>query len=99
MINLVKTVQLLQAHILNNQNFIDYYKIARQTKNLNGYKYFIKQWLNHLKDNPQFIPLLDKPYEEIPHIIIMGDIIDLASLYVDYKSDLRSYYGLNPKGN
>jgi hypothetical protein len=94
---IASTLNKLHAYILNDSDFQDYYKQARQLKNLKGYKYFIKQWLGHYLDNPQWIALIDKPYLDYSYVIINDNIIDLDSLFIDYKSDLRAYFQLNPK--
>lgn len=93
----INTLNKLKRFILNDQDFRTYYQNARQLKNLNGFNDYIDDWFNHLKDNPHYVALLDKRYLDCSYIIINGNIIDLDSLYLDYKSDLRSYFNLNPK--
>lgn len=89
------TLNKLKAFILNDQDFRTYYQSARQLKNLNGFKAFIDQWLNHYNYGG-YIALLDKRYLDCSYVIINKNIIDLDSLYLDFKSDTRSYFDLNP---
>jgi hypothetical protein len=94
--NLLNTIQRLKRYVIHHSDFRGYYQSARQSKNLNGFNAYLTDWFNHLKDNPQFIALLDKPYSDSTSITINGNIIDMDSLFTDYQSDLRSFYGLNP---
>ena len=95
--NIGNTIQKLKAFILNDSDFRDYYKAAKQQKNLNGFQAFVSNWLNHLKNNPQYIALLDKRYLDCSYKVINGNIIDLDSLYLDYCSDLKAFFNLNPE--
>lgn len=88
--------RVANSTLTNKDSFKSYYQGARQLKNLNGFNGYINDWFNHLKDNPQYVALLDKRYLDCSYVVINGNIIDLDSLYLDFKSDLRSYYGLNP---
>ena len=93
----IDTLNKLKAFVLNDQDFRSYYQGARQLKNLNGFNAYINDWFNHLKDNPNYVALLDKKYLDCAYVVINSNIIDLDSLYIDFKSDLRSYFNLNPK--
>ena len=92
----IDTISRLKRFVINDEEFRKYYQMARQRKNLNGYQAYINDWFNQLKDNPQFIALLDKKYLDCSYVVIHGNIIDLDSLWIDYQSDLRAYYDLNP---
>jgi hypothetical protein len=91
------TLNKLKAFILNDQDFRTYYQVARQLKNLNGFNTFVGLWLNDYNQGG-YINLLDKKYIDCSYVIIDENIIDLDYLYIDFKSDLRSYFDLNPKG-
>jgi hypothetical protein len=93
----IDTLNKLKAFVLNDQDFRSYYQGARQLKNLNGFNAYVNDWFNHLKDEPNFVALLDKKYLDCSYIVINENIIDLDSLWIDYQSDLRSYFDLNPK--
>lgn len=91
-----ETISKLKRFILKDQDFRTYYQNARQLKNLNGFNKFIDNWFNHLQANPRYVALLDKRYLDCSYVIINDNIIDLDSLWIDYQSDLRSYFDLNP---
>jgi hypothetical protein len=94
---ILDTIAKLKRFVINDYEFRNYYQMARQLKNLNGYHAYINDWFNHLKDSPSYIALLDKKYIDCSYVVINGNIVDLDSLWIDYQSDLRSFYGLNPK--
>jgi hypothetical protein len=91
------TLNKLKAFILNDQDFKTYYQSSRQLKNLNGFNAFVGLWLNDYNQGG-YIALLDKKYLDCAYVIIDENIIDLDSLYIDFESDVRSYFDLNPKG-
>jgi hypothetical protein len=91
------TLNKLKAFIFNDEHFRTYYQSARQLKNLNGFNAFVGLWLNDYNQGG-YIALLDKKYIDCSYVIIDENIIDLDSLYIDFKSDVRSYFELNPKG-
>jgi hypothetical protein len=91
------TLNKLKAFILNDRDFKTYYQSSRQLKNLNGFNAFIGLWLKDYNDIG-CIALLDKKYIDCAYVIIDENIIDLDYLYIDFKSDVRSYFELNPKG-
>jgi hypothetical protein len=107
------TLNKLKAFILNDEDFKDvlyvaqstltdqdsfknYFKASRQLKNLNGFNAFVGLWLNDYNQGG-YIALLDKKYLDCSYVIIDQNIIDLDYLYIDFKSDIRSYFELNPK--
>lgn len=91
-----ETIKALEAFILRDKDFQNYYKTSRQLKNLNGFSKFVKAWLESLSDIMDGY-LLDKKYLDVSWFMTNGNIIDMDSLYIDFKSDVRSYYDLNPK--
>lgn len=84
-----------KSTLTDQDSFKEYFKASRQLKNLNGFKAFIDQWLNHYNYGG-YIALLDKRYLDCSYVIIDDNIIDLDSLYIDFKFDTRSFFGLNP---
>jgi hypothetical protein len=84
-----------KSTLTDQDSFKEYFKASRQLKNLNGFKAFVKLWLNDYNQGG-YIALLDKRYIDCSYIIIDENIIDLDSLYIDFKSDTKSYFGLNP---
>jgi hypothetical protein len=93
---LQNTMEALQNFILQDEDFQTYYKQSRQLKNLNGYKKYITEWLQSLTDIMDGY-LLDKKYLDISWFMVNENIIDMDSLYLDFQSDVKSYYNLNPK--
>jgi len=91
-----ETMKALKSFILKDKDFQDYYKQARQVKNLNGFNKFILAWLESLNDIMDGY-ILDKKYLDISWFMVNDNIIDMDSLYLDFESDLRAYYNLNPK--
>jgi hypothetical protein len=91
-----ETMKALKSFILKDKDFQDYYKQARKIKNLNGFNKFIVAWLESLNDIMDGY-ILDKKYLDISWFMVNDNIIDMDSLYLDFESDLRAYYNLNPK--